>query len=118
MEVLFENQKIQDEYYNSRYIQKKYGYIFSVGLEKMLGAIDAATCAYDIKVLPQFRMHLLKGNLKGFYSLSPDNKKTKWRVPAKCLDESNKERVPDNNEAKLLKETKKLRLYKIGDYHD
>ena len=63
---------------------------------------------------------MLHGNMHGIYSLSPDNKKSKWRVPAKCLDENDNERKPseDLEEIKLLKETKKFKLGEIGDYHD
>ena len=120
MKKLFETNKIEEEYYDEKHIQKKYGLLFQKGLEKLLSAIDAAECAYDIKCLPQFKMHMLKYDLRGIYSLSPDNKKSKWRVPAICLDENDKERKPsaDLEEIKLLKETKKFKLGKIGDYHD
>lgn len=120
MRIKFETEKIEEEYYNSKYIQKKYGPIFAIGLEKLLGAIDSMECAYDIKCLPQFKMHMLHGNLQGIYSLSPDNKKSKWRVPAICLDENDAERKPDKDteEIKLLKETKAFKLGRIDDYHD
>ena len=120
MNKMFESDRIEKEYYDNRGIQKKYGEVFAKGLEKMLNAIDAATCFYDMKCLPQYRMHLLKGELDGVYSLSPDNKKSKWRVPAIFLDENDNERKPnkDLEEIKLLKETKKIKIRKIGDYHD
>ena len=120
MNKIFETDKIEKEYNDSKGIQKKYGAVFAKGLEKMLNAIDAATCFFDIKCLPQYKMHLLKGDLEGIYSLSPDNKKSKWRVPAICLDENDIERKPskDLEEIKLLKDTKKIKIRKIGDYHD
>ena len=120
MKIKFDSTSIEKEYYNNRTIQKKYGLVFAVGLEKLLNAIEAADNAYDIKCLPQYKMHMLKGNLDGVYSLSPDNKKSKWRVPATCLDENDVERKPSENleEIILLKETKKFKLGKIGDYHD
>ena len=120
MKIKFETSRIEDEYYDSKGIQKKYGLVFSIGLEKLLGYIDSSECAYDIKCMPQFRMHMLRGNLEGVYSLSPDNKKSKWRVPAICLDEEGNERKPnqDLEEIKLLKETKVFKLGRIGDYHD
>ena len=120
MKIKFESTKIEDEYYDVKRIQKKYGLVFLKGLDKLMSAIEAADCAYDIKCMPQFRMHVLKADLDGIYSLSPDNKKSKWRVPAICLDENDKERVPskDLEEIKLLKETKRFKLGKIGDYHD
>lgn len=120
MRIKFETEKIENEYYDSKLIQKKYGQVFAIGLEKLLGYIESFECAYDVKCLPQFKMHMLKGNLSGVYSLSPDNKKSKWRVPAICLDEEDNERKPnkDLEEIKLLKETKAFKLGRIGDYHD
>ncbi len=120
MKMTFDSPSIEKEYYDAKYIKRKYGQVFSVGLEKMLCAIEAAECANDIKSLPQYKMHLLHGDMRGVYSLSPDNKKSKWRVPALCLDENDKVRIPDvnNQEIDVLKETKKFRIGKIGDYHD
>ena len=51
-------------------------------------AIDAASNAYDLMVIPYFKMHHLYGNLYGIYSLSVDNKKSKWRMLIKCLNEN------------------------------
>ena len=120
MRMKFESTKVENEYFDSKTIQKKYGIVFSIGLEKLLGAIDSMESAYDVKCLPQFRMHMLHGNMVGIYSLSPDNKKSKWRVPATCLDENDNERKPSKEleEIKLLKETKAFKLGRISDYHD
>ena len=105
MKIKYETKKIEKEYIDVRNIKKKYGEVFSKGLDKLLNAIDVAESAYDIKCLPQYRMHLLKGNLEGVYSLSPDNKKSKWRVPAMCLDAYDKAQKPNANleEIDLLK---------------
>ena len=120
MRIKFETERIEDEYYDSKFIQKKYGLVFAIGLEKLLGYIDSFECAYDVKCLSQFKMHMLHGNMEGIYSLSPDNKKSKWRVPAICLDENDNERKPSQEleEIKLLKETNAFKLGRISDYHD
>ena len=120
MNIKFESKRIEDEYYDYKGIQKKYGQVFSIGLEKLLNAIDVAENAYDVKMIPQFKMHMLHGNFQGVYSLSPDNKKSKWRVTAICLDKEGNEKKPKQEleEIELLKETKTFRLGKIGDYHD
>ena len=120
MRVKFESVRVENEYFDNKTIRKKYGVVFLIGLEKLLGFIDSMECAYDIKCLPQFKMHMLHGNMEGIYSLSPDNKKSKWRVPATCLDENDNERKPGREleEIKLLKETKAFKLGRISDYHD
>ena len=120
MRIKFESVRVENEYFDNKTIRKKYGAVFLIGLEKLLGFIDSMECAFDIKCLPQFKMHMLHGNMEGIYSLSPGNKKSKWRVPATCLDENDNERKPSKEleEIKLLKETKAFKLGRISDYHD
>ena len=120
MRIKFESVRVENEYFDNKTIRKKYGAVFLIGLEKLLGFIDSMECAFDIKCLPQFKMHMLHGNMEEIYSLSPDNKKSKWRVPATCLDENDNERKPSKEleEIKLLKETKAFKLGRISDYHD
>ena len=120
MRIKFESVRVENEYFDNKTIRKKYGAVFLIGLEKLLGFIDSMECAFDIKCLPQFKMHMLHGNMEGIYSLSPDNKKLKWRVPATCLDENDNERKlsKELEEIKLLKETKAFKLGRISDYHD
>ena len=118
--MVFDSEKIENEYYDTKYIRKKYGQPFAVKLTKMLGFIDCAECAYDVKNMPIYRMHLLSGDLEGVYSLSPDNYRTKWRVPVICLDNNDTPWKPDSThlEIDVLKETKKFNVKEIVDYHD
>ena len=49
-----------------------------------------------------------KGNLKEYYSLSLDKKKSKWRVLIQMLDENDNVLQPTENEKEFLKSIKKL----------
>ena len=120
MEMIFDSIKIEDEYFDNRYIQRKYGPIFAKNLEKMLGAIIDAENAYEIYVLPMYKMHLLEHDLAGIYSLSPDNKKSRWRVPVICLNDNDKPWFPTKGRAEryVLEQTKKFNVKEITDYHD
>jgi proteic killer suppression protein len=50
---------------------------------RRLEYIDLATCLDDLKVPPGNRLHALKGDRKGQYSLSINNQ---WRVCFKFID--------------------------------
>ena len=120
MKMQFDSDKIEQGYFDSRKNQKKYNKVFAEELEKMLNFIDNAECAYDVKMYPRYHMHLLHGDYDGIYSLSPDNKKSKWRVPALCINDNNEWWKPDQNneEITVLKQTKIFNLKEITDYHD
>ena len=118
--MIFDNERIESDYFDTKKNQRQYGKLFSEELEKMLGFIDSAESAYDVKMMPRYHMHLLHGNLDGIYSLSPDNKKSKWRVPALCMSDEDQWWKPDqnNHEIDVLKKTKKFKIKEIMDYHD
>ena len=118
MKIEFEPPKLEEEYYDERKLKKKYGAIFAENVIALLNAIELADNALDIKALPQYHMHLLHGDLYGLYSLSPDNKKSKFRVPVLCLDKEDNILLPGDNEPLLLQNNTKFRIKEICDYHD
>ena len=117
MMIEYETPRIEKSY-DIKTVKKQYGTVFAIGLEKMINFILAANNAYDVKMRPQFHMHLLKGDLYGIYSLSPDNKKSKYRVPAICKDECGVVLTSFENEYLLLINSKIFLLKGIMDYHD
>lgn len=58
-----------------------------------------------------------KGNLKEYYSLSLDKKKSKWRILIQMIDENGKVLVPTENEKEFLKSVKKIRMKEISDHY-
>lgn len=72
--------KLKEDYEDERHMKKKYGKVIYDGMLMLLGALDAAENAYDLKCNLFFYMEHKKGNLKDYYSLSLDKKKSKWRV--------------------------------------
>lgn len=67
--------KLKEDYEDERHMKKKYGKVIYDGMLMLLGALDAAENAYDLKCNLFFYMEHKKGNLKDYYSLSLDKKK-------------------------------------------
>ena len=118
MKILYDPPRIQKEYEDYKTNVKKYGKNFAEELEMMLGALLSADNALDIFNTPHYKMHMLHGNYHGLYSLSPDNKKTKWRVLAACVDTNDKNCKPSGEEKEFLKNIKALRLGKVSDHYE
>lgn len=103
MKKKYVNSKLEKLYNNPREMQKKFSKEISIGMMKFDGLIDAATSAHDLIVVPQFHMHLLKFDYKGYYSVSLDNKKSKWRMLIKCLDDNEIWVKPGEDEREFFK---------------
>lgn len=118
MQFEFEPPSIEDEFYDERELIKIYGKITGKGIVKIIGAIDSADSAYDLYCVPQFKMHMLKGDKNGVYSLSPDNKKSRWRILIKCMDENGIFVKPSADEKTFLKKIKRISIERISDHYD
>ena len=99
-------------------MKKKYGLTISNGMILFLGALDAAENAYDIKINAFFFMEHKKGNLKDYYSLSLDKKKSKWRLLIQMLDDDNNVLRPTDDEKSFLKSIKKIRIKELSEHYD
>ena len=109
---------LQKNYENEKWLKKKYGVNISEGMIMFLNVIEAAVNAYDIKRKPQFFMEHKKGNLKQYYAISLDKKKSKWRLLIQMLDSDDNIVVPTDNEKEFLKGIKKIRIKEISDHYD
>ena len=84
---------------------------------KLLCDIDAASNAYDIKAMSFFYMEHLKGNLKEYYSISLDKKKSKWRILVQMLDENDNVVYKADNEKEFLQKIKKIRIGELSEHY-
>lgn len=109
--------KLKSSYENEKSMKKKYGKAISDGMILLLGALDAAENAYDLKSNPFFFMKHLKGNLKEHYSLSLDKKKSKWRIIIQMLDENGNVLIPTDNEKEFLKKVKIIRIKELSEHY-
>lgn len=107
--------KLKEDYEDERHMKKKYGKVIYDGMLMLLGALDAAENAYDLKCNLFFYMEHKKGNLKDYYSLSLDKKKSKWRVLIQMIDEDGNVLQPTDNEKEFLKSVKKIRIKELSE---
>lgn len=118
MKYEYSPSKLKEDYEDERYMKKTYGKAIFDGMIMLLGAIEAAENAYDIKSSMFFFMEHKKGNLKEYYSLSLDKKKSKWRVLIQMLDENDNVLQPTENEKEFLKSIKKIRIKELSEHYD
>lgn len=117
MKYEYSPSRLKDDYENEKYMKKKYGQAISDGMILLLGALDAAENAYDLKCNMFFYLEHKKGNLKEYYSLSLDKKKSKWRVLIQMLDEDGNALIPTDNEKEFLKSIKNIRIKELSDHY-
>lgn len=58
--------RLQKDYENEKIMKKKYGVAISEGMLKLLGAIEAADNAYDLKCIKSFFIYLLGNSINTF----------------------------------------------------
>lgn len=118
MKYEYKPPRLRDDFEDERFMKKKYGKAISVGMVAFLGALESAENAYDIKCLQLFFMEHKKGNLKEFYSISLDKKKSKWRLLIQMLNELDDVVCPDNDEKNFLKNIKKIRIGELSEHYE
>jgi proteic killer suppression protein len=110
MEIIFTN---NTEYLNDdKEVNRKHGFENAKRIIKCLHQIRASNNLADLKSVPRFRCHLLRGNFKGCFALD-------IKHPFRMVIKPAHDPVPlkDNNEIDVAKVTK-VELIFIGDYHD
>lgn len=117
MEYEFSPLKLKEYYENDKWLKKRYGKDISEGMMKFLFALNSATYVYDIKTLPQFFLEHKKGNMKKYYSVSLDKKKSKWRLIIEMLNENDEVVFVSDNEKEFLKNIKKIRIKELSDHY-
>lgn len=117
MKYEYSPSKLAKDYEDERYLNKHYGKAISEGMVLFLGAVEAATNAYDLKTMPFFFMEHKKGNLKKYYSVSLDKKKSKWRLLIQMLDDEGNVLEPGNDEKEFLKGVKKIRIKELSEHY-
>lgn len=113
----YEPPALKKHYEDERWLKKHYNKEISLGMLKFISAACAAKNAYDIKCLPQFYMEHKKGNLKKFYSISLDKKKSKWRLLIQLIDNDGNIATPSNNEIEFLKKIEKIKIGRLSEHY-
>ncbi len=117
MKIIYRPPKIEENYKNDKYIKKKYGPEILFGMRMFIGALEAATNAYDVKCLARFQMEHKKGNSKQYYAVTLDKKKSKWRLMLQMVDEEGNILEPTNNEIGFLKSIKAILVGELSEHY-
>ena len=89
MKILYKNSKIEKLCANEKEAVKKIGSKVANKLFAVLNLLKASKNLKDILVLPQYKLHALKGNREGEYSIYL-GKNTGFRLIIIPLDENEK----------------------------
>ena len=89
MKILYKNSKVEKIFTNEKEAIKKVGHEVAVKLFAVLNLLKASRNLKDILVLPQYKLHALKGERKGEYSIY-FGKSTGFRLILIPLDENQK----------------------------
>ena len=89
MKILYKNSKIEKICTNEKEAVRKLGHEVSIKLFAVLNLIKASRNLKDILVLPQYKLHALKGNREGEYSIYL-GRTTGFRLILIPLDENEK----------------------------
>ena len=117
MKRIFQPPKLEDQYYDARWLKKHFNVEISEGMIKFLGAVDAAENAYDFVSMRQFYVEHKKENLSSYYFASVDKKHSKWRLPIEMLNENDEVVEPTDNEIEFLKGIKKIRIRGMSEHY-
>ena len=109
--------RLKKEYEDELRMKKKYGIEISLGMTLFLDAVNASLNAYDLISYRFFMIEHLKGNLKNYYSLSLDKKKSKWRILIQMLDEEGNVLIPSDNEIEFLKSVRRIRIRELSEHY-
>ncbi len=108
---------LENNYRNEKWLKKRFNEYISIGMMKFLNILDNVENAYEIKCIPQFHMEHKKGNLKSYYTISLDNKKSKWRLMIQMLDENDEIVGPNSDEKAFLQGIKKIRIKEMSEHY-
>ena len=87
MKLLYKNKKVEDICTNEKKAIKELGTEVATKLYMVLNLLKSAKNLKDILAFPQYKLHVLKGNLDGIYSMYL-GKKTGFRLLLIPLDEN------------------------------
>jgi plasmid maintenance system killer protein len=117
MKYIFQPPRNEKRYFDEKWLEGKYGPELATGMLALHQFLDNAQNAYDIKANPYYHFHILSGERKGNYSISPLGKESKIRLMVTCLDDKEKEVTPKGDEDGFLKEILEIEIKELNDKH-
>jgi proteic killer suppression protein len=117
MEIIYHNKKVKEVCENFKEAIKKYGKEVAEKLHQLMNLIESFPNLHDIKTFPSYRVHLLKGDRKGQYSITI-SRNSKRRVILYPLDEEGKLIKDFSNEHSSLIKTVKVEIMEVSEHYE
>ena len=117
MDLYFLPTSLERKYSDERKMKKKYGEEIANGMYYFLQIARHANNACDLKNMPFLYFEHKKGNLRNYYAVSLDKKKSKRRLMLQLLNEKFEVVIPAANEEQFLKLITKLRIGELSEHY-
>jgi len=109
--IIFKSNKLQKQCEKHKEAVKRWGSECSELIIRRIGELQASPTLSDFRRLPAPKCHRLTGKRKGLYAA---NVKQPYRLILKPLNEQLEEVAIDQEEEKLIKN---IKIIKVEDYH-
>ena len=116
MDIIYDNKTVEKQCTDYTQAQKKLNKQVAEKLHSTINFIDNSTCLMDIKNMPMYRLHALKGDRKGSYAIDL-GKRLGYRLIIVPLDNS-KNRWDTTDENKIFKSTKIILALEVTNHYE
>ncbi|MDU1202542.1 MAG: type II toxin-antitoxin system RelE/ParE family toxin [Clostridiales bacterium] len=116
MEIIYKTTKLEKECTNYSKAKRKYNQQVADKLYSTINFIENASNLLDVKNMPMFRLHALKGDRKGTYAIDL-GKKLGYRLIITPLDDEKNEWNTDD-EYLIFKSTKVIIILEVTNHYE
>lgn len=116
MEIIYKNKKIEKQCTNLKTAQKNFNKQVSEKLFSVINFIESATCLNDIKNMPMYNLHSLKGDREGTYAIDL-GRRLGFRLIIEPLNELRK-RWSTKDENEILRSTKMILILEVTNHYE
>ena len=116
MEIIYDNKRIKKQCESFKAAQKDLNKLVAEKLHSTINFIDNATCLMDIKNMPMYKLHALKGDRKGTYAIDL-GRRLGYRLIIVPLDE-NKNEWTTTDENTIYKSTKIILALEVTNHYE
>lgn len=117
MQLYFKNVQVEKTCCDRKHATKELGSLVAKKLGHLIVRMYSAKSLLDLYVLPQYRVHKLKGDRQDQYSITIC-KSSPYRLIVYPLDENLNILKSGNDEKKMLAKALIIEILEVGDYHD
>ena len=117
MKIIYSNSKTEKICNNHKKAVKDLGNEVARKLSDLLNAIESFPTLLDLKRMPQYRLHSLKGNRDNQYSLTI-HRCYKWRLVIYPLDNEGNVLKDKSNESEMLSKAVMVDILEVSEHYE